>query len=69
VDRITGFRRDLEGRLRNTIRYAETSKDGLSSRSHELIEVCDRVLADEQGRACAARRPDIDVPDDHLLRP
>ena len=45
VDRITGFRRDLEGRLRNTIRYAETSKDGLSSRSYKLIEVCDRILA------------------------
>jgi hypothetical protein len=45
VDRITGFRRDLEGRLRNTIRYAETNKDGLSSRSHKLVEICDRILA------------------------
>ena len=54
VDRITGFQRDLAGRLRYTVRYAETSKDGLSSRSHELIEVCDQILADEQGRARAS---------------
>src|SRR5712671_1351905 len=45
-ERIETFRRQLEARVRNTIKYAERSAQGLVGRAADLVHRLDRLLQD-----------------------
>lgn len=49
-DRISAFRRGLETRLRNTVRYAEHGERGLASRARELVARLEALLAADPDR-------------------
>jgi len=51
-ERIEAFRRQLEGRVRNTIKYAERGAQGLVGRAGDLVRRLDALLGD--GRHSAA---------------
>lgn len=44
-ERIESFRRQLEGRVRNTIKYAERGSQGLVGRAGDIVRRLDRLLA------------------------
>src|SRR5207248_11100375 len=44
-ERIETFRRQLEARVRNTIKYAERSAQGLVGRAGDLVGRLDRLIA------------------------
>ena len=46
-ERITQFRRMLESRLRNTVKYAEQGERGLGSRSRDLVRRIESLLAED----------------------
>jgi hypothetical protein len=52
-ERIETFRRHLEARVRNTIKYAERGSQGLLGRGQDLVRRLDRLFAD--GRHGSAR--------------
>src|SRR5215469_11344927 len=45
-ERIEAFRRQLEARVRNTIKYAERGTQGLVGRAGELVRRLDALLGD-----------------------
>jgi hypothetical protein len=47
-ERIETFRRQLEGRVRNTIKYAERGAQGLVGRAGDLVRRLDALLRDER---------------------
>lgn len=49
-ERITQFRRMLENRLRNTVKYAEQGERGLGSRSRDLVKRLERLLEQDTRR-------------------
>jgi len=49
-ERISQFRRALETRLRNTVKYAEQGERGLGSRSRDLVRRLEHLLAQDAGR-------------------
>lgn len=49
-ERIAQFRRALETRLRNTVKYAEQGERGLSSRARALVGRMEALLASNPGR-------------------
>jgi len=61
-DRISQFRRALETRLKNTVKYAEQADRGLSSRARNLVLKMDKLFASEP-----IRYQEPDVPS-HVIR-
>ena len=47
-ERIESFRRQLEARVRNTIKYAERGSQGLVGRAGDLVSRLDRLLGQER---------------------
>ncbi|WP_294642575.1 Wadjet anti-phage system protein JetA family protein [uncultured Aureimonas sp.] len=73
-ERIAQFRRALEQRLRNTVKYAEQGERGLASRARVLVARLEPLLAADPGRYATATVPfgveDRTVPwSDKLLAP
>jgi hypothetical protein len=50
-ERIETFRRQLEARVRNTVKYAERGAEGLVGRAGDLVRRLDALIADGNGRA------------------
>lgn len=58
-ERISAFRRGLETRLKNTVRYAEHGERGLASRARGLVLRLEGLLASDQDRYAAPTVPGL----------